>query len=237
MPEVWVKFGGTCPADTFASNVIYFLFYLQRVFSSKSPLMVVTLETRVQRELQTDSSVFNRYLNNARLRIQQLPVFATTGLPWLPQEKEVHKKKKTKTISCLYGIQGIAFIFYLIFFIPEITLYIWNLNIKIPARHHIFILLHIYMAFSPFKWFPQLFPAAKAEVELRPLKKQINKCLKIPMDMKIIDYTRSKSYIKTKFTWFPFCLNKFLRSASSNAEYLLKILFSKKLQHLFWAVL
>lgn len=93
MPEVWVKFGGTCPADTFASNVIYFLFYLQRVFSSKSPLMVVTLETRVQRELQTDSSVFNRYLNNARLRIQQLPVFATTGLPWLPQEKEVHKKK------------------------------------------------------------------------------------------------------------------------------------------------
>lgn len=92
-----------------------------------------------------------------------------------------------KKTSCLYGIQGIAVIFYLVFLIPEITLYIWNLNTKIPVRHHIFILLYIYTAFSPLKLFPQLFPAVKAEAELRPLKKQINKCLKILMNIKIID--------------------------------------------------
>lgn len=137
----------------------YLLFILPTEgFSSKSPIMVVTLETCVQRELQTDTSVFNRYLNNARLRIQQLPEFLLQlGSHGFHRRKKFTKnqnqtKPKTPpTLSCLYGIQGIAFIFYLIFFIPEITLYIWNLNIKIPVRHHIFILLHTYMAFSPFK--------------------------------------------------------------------------------------
>lgn len=48
-------------------------------------------------------------------------------------------------------MKGIAFIFYLVFLIPEIALYIWNPNIKIPVRHHIFLLLYIYKAFLPFK--------------------------------------------------------------------------------------
>lgn len=149
--------------------------------------MVVTLETRVQRELQTATSIFNRFrveLNSTGLRIQQLP-----ELLLQQGSHSFHNRGKfmPKKPSCLYGIQGIAFIFYLVLLITETTLYIRNLNIKIPARHHIFILLHIYMAFSPFKWFPQLFPAMKAEVELRSLKKQINKYLKIPMNIKITD--------------------------------------------------
>lgn len=169
----------------------YLFFILSTgVFFSKSPLMVVTLETRVQRELQPATSVFNRFkvdLNNTGLRIQRLPeLLLQHGSHGFRRGGKLMPKKP----SCLYGIQGIAFIFYLVFLIPEITLYIRNLNIKIPVRHHIFILLYVYMAFSPFKWFPQLFPAVKAEVELRPLKKHINKCLKIPMNIKIIDQSR-----------------------------------------------
>lgn len=70
--------------------LIFYSIY-RGVFSTKSPLMVVTLETCVQRELQTDTSVFNRYLNNANLNIQQLPDFGTKELP-----QERHSPKKSK---------------------------------------------------------------------------------------------------------------------------------------------
>lgn len=133
----------------------------------------------MQRELQTALRIFSRpraALNNSGLRFLQLPElllqqssygFTTRGEP-MPRKPQ-----------CLYGIQGIAFIRSLVFLIPEIALHIWNLNIKIPGRHHVFLLLYLYVAFSPFQWFPQLFPAVQAEVGLRPLKKQINKCLSI----------------------------------------------------------
>jgi len=60
--------------------------------------------------------------------------FAATQLIRLQRRKFVPKKR-----SCLYGIQGIAFICSLVFIIPEITLHTWNLNIKIPEGHQTFI--------------------------------------------------------------------------------------------------
>jgi len=85
-----------------------------RVFFSRSLLMVVTLETNVQRELQTATSVFNRFrvdLGNIRLRIQQLPelllqqgfhCFRKRG-KFMPKNPRVYMALK----DCIYFLCGI----------------------------------------------------------------------------------------------------------------------------------
>lgn len=132
-----------------------FIFYsiYRRVFSTKSPLMVVTLETCVQRELQTDS-IFNRYLNNASLRIQQLPDFGTKELP---QEKDIHKKTQKDQQKPNKTPNSFMFIWHsgnCIYFLSDI-LHTRNHPLHMESEYknscetpYIYIITHIYGIFT-----------------------------------------------------------------------------------------
>lgn len=92
-----------------------YLFFILPIegFFSRSPFMVLTLETHVQRELQTGTGVFSRFKAdlNIRFKVQQLPELCFIGALMASTTDRSSCEKSPRFIwyagNCIYFLSGI----------------------------------------------------------------------------------------------------------------------------------